>query len=320
MSALATRLAYRGQITVRYAPVRGRDHHQAAAWPDLQAWLRWRKIGGASDRTLDTYERVVAKLLLMFPAVEFGAFKEDHLLALLETYPPRSRHINKAALSSWFKWGYQQRRIDANPVDRLPTIRYQASRVIELFTPAEQAALCSLPTPDGQLMTILFGTGLRQTEARLLTGKRLDLDGRQVIVREGAKGKRDRTVPMMRPVAQAAAELFLLEGVGDGEHVWYDRPVGDRSKVLRRSKPIGSSSFHRWWVRCTAAAGVRPLKPHTTRHCFATNMRRMGLAVEEVQLLLGHASYKTTADQYISSDVELVGLHMLALAEAGEAR
>lgn len=316
MSALTARLAYRGRIVVRYAPVRSQAHHTAKAWPEVQAWLRWFGLSGASARTLDTYEKAAAKLLNANPTVAFEDFTDYHLLPLLESYPPKSRPGTRAAMNSMFKWGRLTRRIAANPVDLTPSMKYTPSRVIELFSAAEQAALCALPAPDGQLMTLLFGTGLRQSEARLLTGKRLDLDTRHVIIREGAKGSRDRVVPMLKPVAQASAEILLLEGISGEDFVWYTRPVGERSKTLRRSKPIGASSFHRWWVRCCDKAGVRHLKPHTTRHQYATNMRRMGLDVEEVQLFLGHASYETTMNQYVHTEVEIAGRHMWELEDA----
>ena len=109
------------------------------------------------------------------------------------------------------------------------------------------------------------------------------------------------------------AELYVVEGINSADYLWYTQPGG--TKKLNRSKPIGEGSFARWWARCIKDAGVRYRNPHCARHTFATSWRRRGLAVDEIQILLGHASISTTSDLYIHSKVEDVAEHM-ALIEA----
>jgi integrase len=65
--------------------------------------------------------------------------------------------------------------------------------------------------------------------------------------------------------------------------------------------------------RITEASGRSA--PHTARHTFATRWRRRGLAIDEIQILLGHSSARTTADLYVHARVEDVAEHM-ALIEA----
>jgi integrase len=105
----------------------------------------------------------------------------------------------------------------------------------------------------------------------------------------------------------------VLEGINQDEYIWYSKPGGG---PVNRARPIGDGSFHRWWDRCLKGAGVRYRKPHTTRHTFATRWRRRGLAVDEIQLLLGHSSIRTTSDLYVHTDVEDVAARR-ALIEAG---
>src|SRR6185369_10950568 len=168
-------------------------------------------------------------------------FDDGHLAQTLRRFPPASRHINRAALSSWFKWGRLTRRIPANPMELVPSIRYTPSRHYDVFTTAEIEALCGLPAPHGHLMTILLWTGLRRQEARFLTGKRLDFNSRKIIVLEGAKGSKDRAVPMLPRVMQAASELVLLEGIDRDDYLWPSFPGGTKTAV--RSKACHHNTF-----------------------------------------------------------------------------
>jgi integrase/recombinase XerD len=300
MSAAAT--------VYRLDPLRDSRHRDAVAARDLSDWLQYLTIENKAARTLDTYERTAAVLLRAFPDKRFDEFTDGDLLHVLTLFPPRSRHINKAALNSFFRWGYLQRRIDGNPVDRLPQIKYRPNRSYDLFTEAEADALCALPSPDGHLLTLMLWGGLRRAEARYLTGKRLDLETRHIIVIDGAKGSKMRRVPMIGRVSQAAAELITLEGIGPDDHLWSSRPGG--GPRVRRLTPIANTTFDEWWVKQLEAAGVRHRKPHMTRHTFATRLRELGLAMEEIQSILGHESIRTTSDTYVHSNLGAIGDHM----------
>lgn len=291
-------------------------HRTARSAQELADWLAWLEIGGAAPRTRDAYEKTCAKLLIDNPDVPFDGFTDGHLLALLKTFPAGSRRIRKAHLASWFKWGYRTRRIPANPVDLLPTIRQPSQTVVETFNPAEEAALMDLPSPDGHLMCLLLHAGLRKQEAIQMRMRRISFDRNQVVVKEGTKGSKDRVVPMMPVLQRAMANMQLVEGLNPDDYLWYDKPGGAFAIRLRRSKPICDSAFHRWWIRCLDQAGVDYKKPHTTRHTFATRWRLQGLALDDIQKMLGHSSVSTTSDLYVHTTVSEISARMLDLIEA----
>jgi integrase len=282
-------------------PLKDSRHRDARSARDLADWLAWLELGNKAARTLDAYERYAAVLLRSFPNTAFEDFTDGDLAHVLAEFPPRSRHIVKAAWNNWFKWGYKTRRIPGNPIEMLPSMTYKPNRSYDVYGVGEVEALCALPTLDGALLTLMFWGGLRRSEARMLTGRRLDLDQRQVIVTEGAKGGKSRRVPMTARVATASAELLLLEGIGDSDYLWYDRPGG--TKHLRRSKPISNSTFDLWWKRVHQAADVRRRNPHMARHTFATRLRELGVPMEDIQQHLGHESMRTTADTYVHSNM-----------------
>jgi integrase len=293
-------LHYRRHPVYRLDPLKDSRHREARAARELIDWLADLELRSYAARTRDSYERTIAVLLRAYPDKTMADFTDGDINHVLLTFPERSRHVNRSAFEGWFKWARKTRRITSNPMELVSMIKYRPSRAYDVFTDAEVDALCALPAPDGQLMTLLFWTGIRRQEARFLTGKRLDFDRRQLIIIEGAKGSKDRAVPMLPLVETACAELQTLEGIGRDDFLWYDRP-GGRARSVRRTQPIANMSFQRWWERSLLAADVRYRKPHMSRHTFATRMRGR-LAAEDVQRLLGHESVKTTLDIYVHAE------------------
>lgn len=293
-------------------PLRDLRHREARAARDLADWLAWLELVPMATRTLDAYEKYGARLLNAFPRHQFKDFTDGDLMHVLKTYPPSSRLQAKAAWNNWFRWGYKTRRIPGNPVDLLPDVKYRPKRDYDVFTRVEQDALFALSAPDGQLQTILHLAGLRRSEAICLTGKRIDLDHLRIIVIEGAKGGKERTVPMVFDELPAAcADLLGLEGINPNDHLWHTRPGG--RGVVSRGKPISSTTFERWWKRCVDAAGVRYRNPHMARHSFVARLREKKVPIEDIKWMVGHESIATTEDTYSHPNMDELGRRVRSL-------
>lgn len=294
-------------------PMKDKSYEHTALGPAVVAWLGWMELGGTMPRTLDQYERDLSRLALAYPAKALGDLTDSDISHVIRSWGPKSRRVRMAAISSFFRWARRTRRIDSNPMEFLPSIKRGAQPYIETFTAAECEALVSLPEPDGALAMILLDAGLRKSEARHLQVRHAQPETGRLIVIEG-KGGKDRVIPMTGRLKQALATLYTLDGLGRDDYLWYDRPGG--GPHIRRRWPIGDGSFDRWWRRSVKTAGVRYRKPHTTRHTCATSWRRRGLALDDVQALLGHASIATTEALYVHSTADDVAARMLALEEA----
>lgn len=57
--------------------------------------------------------------------------------------------------------------------------------------------------------------------------------------------------------------------------------------------------MHQWWKRCVDESGIPYRNMHVTRHTYATEWRRRGLAMDDVGFLLRHADYRTTQRVYV---------------------
>lgn len=300
-------------------------HLAARTAQEFHAWQQWLELGGFNS--CDAYARTVAALMIRHPAKAMGELTPDDVAAALIGYPAKSRRIRKAHLNSWFSWGYRTQRIPTNPVDFLPRIKRHPQPVIDVFTEAEQAALEGLPLPDGPLMTLMFEAGLRVSEARMMRAERLDFTAGMVVVKEGAKRGKDRLVPMMPQLAGAMDRLLTEEGLGPKDHLWYDKPGGGFATKVRRSKPIASTSFGRWWYRCLDDAEVAYVKrdpqagvtgrgnPHAARHTYATRWKNRGIDLKDLSDNLGHASVAITADLYVHTGATSRAEKMRALLE-----
>lgn len=289
-------------VLVNFDPLLDKSYRQTAMGHDVAAFLAWLELGGAAERTLDQYERDLAKGALLYPSKSMSDLQDGDAFQIAKSYRPGERRVRIAAWRSFFKWGRQARRVTVNPFDSLPTIKRAPQRVYDIFTDAEIAMLYGLPSRDRVLMAILIDEGLRKAEARDFQLRQFRPDpsesapwGNIVVLGKGSKERRLRAT---KRVSSWLAEAHLTEGLSNDDHLWYATPANDVWRGITRSKPIGDGTFARWWRRCLDEAGVRYRNPHMTRHTFATNWLRRAGRLERLSMAMGHASIRTTFDLY----------------------
>jgi len=266
---------------------------KARAAGDLADWLVHLELEGKADRTIYAYSRAVAPLLRANLDKALDEITHTDINDQLRLIPSRSRYINRSIYNRFFEWAEFDERIDRNPMGRVPKMREGRRRPKDIFSDPEIALLEGLPSPDGELWTILFGTGLRRGEARHLQRGHINLKREQLTVYHG-KGDKDRIVGLPLKVRIAIADLDLLERLDDADHLWYTK----RGRYRRRRDPIGDTTFERWYRNGIEAADVRYLNPHQTRHTYGHWLRDQGLDLEERQRSMGHESSSTTEKYY----------------------
>jgi integrase/recombinase XerD len=141
---------------------------------------------------------------------------------------------------------------------------------------------------DCALVELLYGAGLRVSEAVSLDRAGVDLDER--LVRTVGKGGKERVVPVGRRAVEAL-RFYLARGRPhlDRKH----RPelfLNAQGGALTRA---GAFLILR---RLAAKAGLEPerVHPHLLRHSFATHLLEGGADLRSVQEMLGHADLSTT--------------------------
>lgn len=277
--------------------VRDLRHMQARAASDLEDWLVHLKVRRYRDRSIYGYHRCLARLLRQFPDKQFHEFTDSDIEAWLLESGERSAHIDKSIANRWFKWGVLKRRITENPVDRIEPIRHPARRPKDIFTEGAVERLCDLPFPDGELFTVMFGTGARRGDCINLRTDAVNQQRSRLTFKHG-KGDKDRIVPYELPVYAAVRSLLSRGDLLGDEYVW--ALTRSRSYQGRRWRihPVSDSHFSRWYEEALSKAGVPYLNPHQTRHTYNWLLRNRGVGLEERAFLMGHSDPATTTRDY----------------------
>jgi integrase/recombinase XerD len=141
---------------------------------------------------------------------------------------------------------------------------------------------------DQALVELLYGAGLRVSEAVGLTRTGVDLDDR--FVRVTGKGGKERVVPIGRHAAEAVRR-YVSRG-----RPYLDRRHRPELFLNAKGGPLTRAGAFMILRRLAEKAGLDPTRvhPHILRHSFATHLLEGGADLRSVQEMLGHADLSTT--------------------------
>ncbi|MGE5453212.1 MAG: integron integrase [Acidobacteriota bacterium] len=187
-----------------------------------------------------------------------------------------------------------------------------------------QQVLLNLSGVQQLIAKVLYGTGMRITEALRLRVKDIDFGHRTLIVREG-KGAKDRALMLPDALIQPLRlHLAVTHQLWQGDRAAGLGPVWMPDAIARK-QPNAGLTWQWYWAFPQAstsmdprsgqerrhhmqdqmfqrhfkqalnrAAIAKPATPHTLRHSFATHLLQNGYDIRTVQELLGHADVSTT--------------------------
>ena len=159
----------------------------------------------------------------------------------------------------------------------------EAERLIEAAGGTQPRSL-----RDQALVELLYGAGLRVSEAIGLEKAGLDLEGR--LVRVIGKGGKERVVPIGRQAAESLRR-YLARG-----RPFLDARHRPELFLNARGGPLTRAGAFLILRRLAEKAGLDPhrIHPHLLRHSFATHLLEGGADLRSVQEMLGHADLSTT--------------------------
>jgi integrase/recombinase XerC len=137
---------------------------------------------------------------------------------------------------------------------------------------------------DRAVLLLLYGAGLRISEALSLTGRDLPLGAALTVT---GKGSKQRVVPLLPLVREAVADYLA-------KCPW---PQGRGEPLFRGVKggPLSQGMIQKAVARARTALGLpATATPHALRHSFATHLLGAGADLRSLQELLGHASLGST--------------------------
>ena len=265
--------------------------------PDLDSFLALLATRRA-PRTVDAYRRDLAQLSAWRGGSVAQATTEELERWLAEMraagLAPSTAARRVAAVRSFFRHQMLLGVRDDNPAAALQLPR-RARTLPRTLSPSEaerliEAANGTSPRSmrDRALVELMYGAGLRVSEATGLHRRSVDLDDR--IVRALGKGSKERIVPLGRPAVEALRRYIAM----GRPHL--DRRTRPELFLNARGGPLTRAGAFLILRRLAEKAGLEPLRvhPHLLRHSFATHLLEGGADLRSVQEMLGHADLSTT--------------------------
>jgi len=273
----------------------------------LADWLaHLRALNGASANTITAYSADVARYLGFLTRHRGGA---EGLRAVVQTGQSdlrawmaheRGRGVEARSLAralssvkSFTAWVADREGMEATTVlsARGPKYRRRLPRPLSVQGAVDMIETVGFQARDDwqqardiAVVTLLYGCGLRISEALGLTGAASPLPE---VLRITGKGDKTRLVPVLPAAAQAVARYVRLcpYDLGAGEALFR----GARGGALNPRLVQLAMEKARLQLGLPATA-----TPHAMRHSFATHLLSAGGDLRSIQELLGHASLSTT--------------------------
>ncbi|WP_395004281.1 tyrosine recombinase XerC [Cypionkella sp.] len=280
----------------------------------LARWLdHLRALDGAAEQTLTAYNRDVAGFLGFLAQHAGGAeglgalaqISQSDLRAWMAAERARglsARSLARAlsAVKGFTAWLAQRDDIDVTALlsARSPKYRRKLPRPLSedgaremISGVGEQASAAWVGARDIAVLTLLYGCGLRISEALGLTGAAHPLPE---VLRITGKGGKTRIVPTLPVTRAAVADYARL----------CPHPLTPEAPLFRgvRGGALNPRLIALVMEKARLQLGLpASATPHALRHSFATHLLSAGGDLRAIQELLGHASLSTT-QAYTSVD------------------
>ncbi|MCH1475302.1 MAG: tyrosine recombinase XerC [Alphaproteobacteria bacterium] len=213
-----------------------------------------------------------------------------------------------SALRSFYRFCGRTGRIDINDLSWLRAPRPPKSVPKPVSEEDARALLAAIfkrrgddwaKQRDFALLMMLYGSGLRVSEALDLTRRDTPLDK---WLRITGKGGKIREVPVLPAIAEAVADYVGACPFDGGP----DAPLF----VSARGNAFGARAAQRLVESLRLELSLPAyVTPHALRHAFATHLLGNGADLRAIQELLGHASLSTTQRYTNVDEAHLLRLH-----------
>ncbi len=196
----------------------------------------------------------------------------------------------------------------AAAIERVPGVERRGTRAGNWLLKEQANALLNAPDArtltgkrDRAILGLLLGCGLRRAELLRLNVEDLtQREGRWVFADMKGKGNRVRTITVPAAVKARIDQWLEAAGVAEGRLF---RPV-NKGDALAGTEIRDEKAVWRLVMRYAKQTELGKLAPHDLRRTCAKLCRKAGGDLEQIQLLLGHASIQTT-ERYLGTEQAL---------------
>ncbi len=214
-----------------------------------------------------------------------------------------SKKLHLSAIRSFFDVLVQRHVIVLNPALSVRTERYSVTegRTPEITVAQSRKLLDAIKLEtvvdlrDRALTATLIFTAARAGAVAKLRLKDFEFDGTQFSLRFAEKGGKARVIPVRADLQRYLQEYMSTGGLESDakDSPLFRTAAGRRAKLS--AQPMNGVDICRMVKRRLKAAGLPTLmSPHSFRSMAATDLLLQGVALEDVQYLLGHSDSRVT--------------------------
>ncbi|MCR9127571.1 MAG: tyrosine recombinase XerC [Rhodobacteraceae bacterium] len=273
----------------------------------LSLWLASRKaLNGSADLTVSAYRGDVADFIGFLSQHRggpqgLGALSDVTLrdmrawMASTRARGTGARSLARklSAVKSFYRWLADREGFEPTAVLSARAPKFEKKLPRPLAPDAARAMIDSVELQaqdawvaarDVAVVTVLYGCGLRISEALALTGADAPLPS---VLRITGKGGKQRVVPVIAAARTACDSYIRL----------CPHPMTPGQPLFRgvRGGPLNPRAIQKAMQRARMQLGLpATATPHALRHSFATHLLSAGGDLRAIQELLGHASLSTT--------------------------
>ena len=301
-----------------------------AARDALQKWLdHQRSLKGASPNTITAYQGDVADFLAFITAHK-GERQGLAALARITitdmrawmartrgpNVGPRSMARKLSAVKAFYRWLAEREGFEPTAVLSTRAPKYQKKLPRPLAIDAARALIDCVEMQsdrpwvsarDVAVLTLLWGCGLRISEALGLKGADAPLPEALRIV---GKGNKERVVPVLPAAREAVAAYLRLCPYPQETDAPLFRAIRGGALSARAIAKVMADARMQLGLPASAT-------PHAMRHSFATHLLDAGGDLRAIQELLGHASLSTTQAYTAVDTARLMEVYNRAHPKAG---
>lgn len=205
-----------------------------------------------------------------------------------------NRSINRkiSTLRSFYKYNLREKRIDSTPMTSIKSLKQP--KELAKFVPEQDIERLTFVDAttfeakrDELIFEILYQTGIRQSELRML--KDVDVDGDALTLKVRGKRNKERIIPIGK-------ELYVMieeyKGLREEQNF-----INDNTALIVDDKGRNASPKFIYKVVHNILMDITTIEqksPHVLRHSFATHLLNRGADIRAIQKLLGHSSLNST--------------------------
>ena len=234
------------------------------------------------------------------PIAEFLAYDIERFLKDMRNEGRSDSYLStcRGLLHHMFRKAAANRLIDHNPVAFADKMKSRDPlKKKDAFTAEEvRLMMANLPMDrTGMSIRLMLGTGMRTQELLALEPRHIEADGSVIHIEQAVNMVRGSSVigkPKSRdsyrdiPVPPSLRPCAIALRSTDKKYIW---------EAGRKDQPCNPSYFRDRFKKAIGQIdGVRVLTPHSCRHTYVSQLQALGVDIQTIQSIVGHADVNMT--------------------------